>query len=163
MILISHRGNIKEPNKLLENKPSYIDTAISMGYDVEVDIRLVNDIFYLGHDTPDIEVSDTWLRKRRNVLWIHCKDIESAIKLSKMEFAYNETYNYFCHTSDKFVLTSSNHIWVHDLTMNIGDKCIIPLLGEDDINKYDGNIPYGICTDYVEFAKYELNQRGLYK
>ena len=53
MKLISHRGNIKEPNPKMENSPSYIDIAISSGYDVEIDIRFIDGKFYLGHDDPD--------------------------------------------------------------------------------------------------------------
>ena len=38
MILISHRGNINGKFKSWENEPTYIDKAISEGYDVEVDV-----------------------------------------------------------------------------------------------------------------------------
>ena len=38
MKLIAHRGNIDGAKPLDENNPEYIDTAISKGYDVEVDV-----------------------------------------------------------------------------------------------------------------------------
>jgi len=38
MILISHRGNINGRLESYENAPNYIDSAISKGYDVEIDI-----------------------------------------------------------------------------------------------------------------------------
>src|SRR3990170_1571010 len=71
MKLISHRGNIIGPNPSRENTPSYIDTAISIGYDVEVDVNYINNKFYLGHDTPDYEITENWMEKRKNNLWVH--------------------------------------------------------------------------------------------
>ena len=38
MILISHRGNINGRQPNLENLPEYIDSALELGYDVEIDI-----------------------------------------------------------------------------------------------------------------------------
>ena len=56
MILISHRGNIDGKNLEQENSPKYIDNAISLGYDVEVDIWLIGRELYLGHDNPDYQI-----------------------------------------------------------------------------------------------------------
>jgi hypothetical protein len=47
MIYISHRGNIDGKKPHLENSPSYIDEAIELGYDVEVDLWFVDDKFML--------------------------------------------------------------------------------------------------------------------
>ena len=52
MILISHRGNILGRKKQLENNPNYIDNALKLGYDVEVDVWSIDKQFYLGHDEP---------------------------------------------------------------------------------------------------------------
>lgn len=158
MKLISHRGNIKEPNPKKENSPSYIDTALSSGYDVEVDIRFINDKFYLGHDDPDYEVSEVWLEKRKNRLWLHCKDLDSALQLSKNV----NKFMYFCHSSDPYVLTSNNYIWVHNLKLTLCDKTIIPLLTLDDINKFENKIPYGVCSDYITYCEYKLKTNGLH-
>ena len=38
MILISHRGNINGKKPDLENKPEYIQNAIKLGYNVEIDV-----------------------------------------------------------------------------------------------------------------------------
>lgn len=158
MKLISHRGNITGIKPERENTPSYIDTAISAGYDVEIDIRYLNNKFYLGHDTPDYEVTETWIEKRKDKLWIHCKNLEAASVLSKMKDII-----FFCHSIDTYVLTSNNYVWVHDLSLNLDSRCIIPLLSEKDIINYNYTIVYGICTDYISFAKYDLQQKGLYK
>lgn len=47
MILISHRGNLYGENFLDENNPSYIDVAISKGYDVEVDVWCIKENIFL--------------------------------------------------------------------------------------------------------------------
>ena len=159
MKLISHRGNIVGPKPDRENKPSYIDTAISAGYEVEVDINYINGKFYLGHDTPDYEITEKWMALRKDDIWFHCKNLEAASKLADT----SEDYKFFCHSSDSFVLTSKNLMWVHDLSMELDTRCIIPLLSDIDVKKYNGNIPYAVCTDYISLAEYDLKQKGIYK
>ena len=66
MILISHRGNINEVNLERENTQSYIQEAIDLGYDVEIDIRYIDGKFWLGHDESDYEVNLSWLLDRKN-------------------------------------------------------------------------------------------------
>tara|TARA_R110000803_G_C11976809_1_gene320244 strand:- start:1330 stop:1812 length:483 start_codon:yes stop_codon:yes gene_type:complete len=160
MKLISHRGNIVGPNPTRENTPSYIDTSISAGYDVEVDVNYdhINEKFYLGHDTPDYEITEKWMSKRREKIWFHCKNLEAASRLGMIG-----DYKFFCHTTDGYVLTSTGHVWVHDLEMNLDTQCIIPLLSDMDIKKYNGDIPYAVCTDYISLAEYDLKQKGIYK
>ena len=158
MKLISHRGNIKEPNINRENSPSYIDIAISSGYEVEVDIRFINKKFYLGHDNPDYEISQTWLDKRANKLWLHCKNIESVYELLNQ----STKFMLFCHASDPYVLTSNGYVWVHNLNLKITEKSIIPLITKEDILKFNHKIPYAICTDYVTFCKENLKSKGLF-
>ena len=59
MKVISHRGNLRGPRPELENRPSYIDSAYQLGFDVEVDIRFVNGEFWLGHDELQYKVDET--------------------------------------------------------------------------------------------------------
>lgn len=158
MKLISHRGNIIGLNPQRENSPSYIDTAISLGFDVEIDVNYINDKLYLGHDTPDYEVTENWLIKRRNYLWVHCKNLDAATYLSRL----NDAIQYFCHTNDPYVLTSNGYLWVHDLKMDLSDKCIIPLLSENDVLNYSGKSVYAVCTDFISLAAYDLKQKGIY-
>ena len=73
MILISHRGNINGKNVEMENHPSYIDTALNLWYDVEIDVWYIDGVLFLGHDNPQYEVSLEWLEHRSPSLWIHCK------------------------------------------------------------------------------------------
>ena len=76
MKIISHRGNIRGEVPGRENAPSYIDCALGNGYDVEIDVRIVDGEFWLGHDEPQYKVTWNWLFKRQDNLWIHCKDAE---------------------------------------------------------------------------------------
>ena len=145
MKIISHRGNINGPVDKKENRPSYIDCAIQLGYEVEVDLRFVNDEFWVGHDSPQYRIELSWMVLRKEKIWFHCKDQESAIKLLET----NEKFKFFCHKQDDFVLTSTGHIWVHDLNSKINDMCIIPLLSESDLFKCKNLKPGYVCTDFV--------------
>jgi len=151
MKIISHRGNICGPIIGKENRPSYIDSAIQLGYDVEVDLRFINNEFWLGHDFGQYKIELSWIEPRKEKLWFHCKDIEAALELIKL----NNGYKFFCHSNDSYVLTSTNNLWVHDLNGKVNENCIIPLLDEKDIESYDNETPYAICTDFVNLIKNE--------
>jgi hypothetical protein len=142
--IISHRGNICGPLLDKENRPSYIDCAIGNGYDVEIDVRLIDGELWLGHDEPQYKVDYTWLSVRKEYLWIHCKNVESAYFLNE----YRNELQYFCHQSDPFTLTSTGHLWVHDLIGTINNLSIIPLINKESVQKYNQFECYGICTDY---------------
>ena len=145
MKIISHRGNINGPVPEKENRPSYIDSAIQLGYDVEIDLRIIDGDFWLGHDKPQYKIELTWMRLRKDNLWFHCKDINSALMLAELD----RDFKYFCHSSEPYVCTSHKYLWIHDLTGAINNKCIIPLLSKEDIINYKNNKPYAICTDFV--------------
>jgi hypothetical protein len=148
MKFISHRGNLKGRKPDLENRPSYIDSAIQLGYEVEIDVRYEKGLFQLGHDTSDYTVDFNWLEKRIDYLWLHCKDIASAQILSDKKHI-----KHFCHVEDPYVIMSTGHIWVHDIRLDLNDRCIIPLLGLEDIqhiNLYKDKV-YAVCTDYCIF------------
>lgn len=145
MKIISHRGNYHGIFPEKENKPSYIDTTLSIGYDVEVDIRFIDNSFYLGHDTPETKIETSWILNRKDKLWFHCKNLDAAMQFKKMDCGIK----YFCHSSDDFVLISTGHIWVHNLNLGLDSNCIIPLLNKEDIENYNSNDVYAICTDDV--------------
>ena len=146
MKLISHRGNIIGPNLKRENSPSYIDTAICAGYDVEVDINFTNGKFYLGHDTPDYEITEIWMTKRKYNIWFHCKNLEAMVLLKNCGY----DANYFWHQEDDFTITSTGFFWTYpgkELSSN--SVAVMPETKEfKDIEK-----AYAICSDYVEKIK----------
>jgi hypothetical protein len=149
MKIISHRGNIQGPVPDKENRPSYIDCALQLGYEVEVDLRFEKGEFWLGHDEAQYKIEKHWASLRKEHIWFHCKDIYSCLELAKLE----ENFKYFCHEFDNYVITSTGKIWVHDLTKIIDNNCIIPLISLNDIKQYKNSAPYGVCTDYVNELK----------
>ena len=79
MILISHRGNINGKNSDRENSIEYIEEALDMGYNVEIDVWVIDNKFYLGHDNPLYEVDFLFLIN--NKLWCHAKNLEALLKM----------------------------------------------------------------------------------
>lgn len=156
MKIISHRGNISGPNPSVENHPDSIDNALSMGFDVEVDIRYdrFSDNFYLGHDEPQYYVTRYWLAQRKENLWIHCKDIEALY-----EFAHcTGGYNYFWHQTDDFTLTSKNYIWTYPGKPYTSQSVIVmpeTYIDEKHFKDLLAYNCYGICTDYPQRLKNE--------
>ena len=156
MKFISHRGNIHGPQPDEENTFDYIDEAIALGYDVEVDLRWKNGQFYLGHDfAQEPSVSLEWIYDRQHFLWLHCKDIDCFSIAPK-------AWRKFCHISDPAVVVTPDFLWIHDLSMELNWKCIIPLLTKEDIDNFDlertrSGDCYGICTDYPMYLERERN------
>jgi len=142
MIIISHRGNIRGVKQDRENAPSYIDCAIGNGYQVEIDIRVLGGELWLGHDEAQYKVDHTWLKKREDHLWIHCKNADAAKEC--------RIYKSFCHTSDPFTYTSNGKIWLHDLRYTVDESTVIPLLSKGDLESFVALYPnaYAVCTDY---------------
>jgi hypothetical protein len=142
MFLIAHRGNVNgaDPNK--ENRISYLEDAISKGYQVELDVRMSRNQIYTGHDKPLDLITNDWLKKFKNKLWIHCKDIKSL-----NYFASLNQYNYFWHENDAFTITSQGFILSHV------DNKIKKLSGQFikinfENKKINGNF-IGIMSDYL--------------
>jgi hypothetical protein len=149
MKLISHRGNISGPNVERENSPEYIDEAISLGFDVEIDVRYskCEEKFYLGHDDPQYHVTRYWLAERMENFWIHCKNIEALF-----EFVNTGGYNYFWHQEDDFTLTSKNYIWTYPGKTYTPRSVIVMPETSIDIDKLSDLKVYNcfaICSDYI--------------
>jgi hypothetical protein len=143
MILISHRGNIDGKKPHLENQPEYIDEAIALGYDVEIDLWLINGRTYLGHDEPQYEVGDEWFAKRADKLWVHCKNVES------LNWIRSTILHYFWHENDTLTLTSKQYMWAYPGKQPIiGSIAVMPEIYNDKIKKC-----VGICSDYVKDYK----------
>lgn len=145
MILIAHRGNTNGPLESWENEPTYIDLAISKGYDVEIDVWYKDGILRLGHDKPQYGVDFRWFRDRITKLWVHCKNIE-AINFFK---ASGYEFNYFWHETDTITLTSAKYIWAYPNKQPIENSiAVMPEIHNDDVSKC-----IGICSDYIEKYK----------
>jgi hypothetical protein len=148
MKLISHRGNINGAEPENENNPSYIEKAIQLGYDVEIDIRIKEGKLFLGHDEPKYQLDIDWLEKYHRKLWLHCKDIEVIEKFNILD-PNGSNLNYFWHESDTMTLTSRGYIWAYPGKQPIkGSVAVLPELNDDNVD-----LAYGICSDYIEKYK----------
>jgi hypothetical protein len=147
MILISHRGNYKGSNPKNENAPSQIDRVLSLGFDCEIDVWMINDQFFLGHDCPHYRIDISFLYLRLNHLFLHAKNIEVLNELSK-----SKTFHFFAHANDPFVVTSQGIIWCYPSKKPF--KCGINLFPEkNNLSKNDLKDVYGICSDYIELYR----------
>lgn len=141
MKLISHRGNLNGPIPANENSPEYILKAITLGYDVEIDVWYHNSKIYLGHDYGKYEADIHFLLNKK--LWCHAKNIDA---LSLM-LEYNEI-NCFWHQTDDYTVTSKGFIWTYP-NKEITKKSVIVCLDDNMPNNLKKNILYGICGDNV--------------
>lgn len=148
MKYIAHRGLLKGPNKDLENHPQQIETALNLGFDVEVDLWVVNNKLYLGHDDPQYRICYSWLEDNR--LWVHAKNTEALDYL----VVNNITENYFWHDRDRYTLTSSGYVWA-----NIGEPLtrksvmVMPEIVDPKLENTINIICFGICSDYIQQIK----------
>ncbi len=141
MILISHRGNINGINKKYENNPTYIQSAINKGYNVEIDVWYKN-AFFLGHDRPQFKVSQKFLENKK--FWCHAKNLEALEKLQKLKTKY------FWHQEDDYTLTSNGYIWTYPgKKLSKKSICVLPELNKKKLPKSIS----GICSDFIERYK----------
>ena len=142
MIYIAHRGNTNGKFESYENEPNYIDMAIKRGFDVEIDVWLVNNLLYLGHDMPQYEVDFRWFRDRISKIWIHCKNVESIVYFKDCGY----DFNYFWHENDTLTITTQGYLWVYPGKQPIKDSiAVMPELNNESIEHC-----LGICSDYIE-------------
>ena len=104
MIYISHRGNTKGRTDK-ENHPDQILEALSQGFDVEMDVWLIDGNICLGHDFPEHEVKIDFLINSR--FWCHAKNIVALEEMLK------HGIHCFWHQEDDVVLTSNNFLWTY--------------------------------------------------
>lgn len=145
MIFISHRGNIEGKKVDEENKPEFILQAIELGYDVEIDLWIKNNILFLGHDEPLYEIELNWLLENKDRLWVHAKNLDCLTYLSTNKI----DLNYFWHDADLATLTSKNFIWAKENTQLI-DNSVAMIPDFYDINYYNC---IGVCSDRIKLFK----------
>jgi len=139
MKLISHRGNVTGPDADNENRPSYIQSALTH-YDCEIDVWLFDD-WFLGHDGPQYKVDYAFLRQ--SGLWIHAKNPRALETL-----IVDNQINCFWHEHDRYTLTSHGFVWAYPGEISeAGNRTVtvMPEWNDTDISGF-----YGACTDYVK-------------
>lgn len=160
MKFISHRGNIETINAKEENNPIYIEKAIKLGFEVEIDFRVHNNNLYLGHDKNQYLIDQNFLTNHSSKIWIHAKNDESLKYLLEV----NEDLNYFWHEEDSYTITSKGYVWTHfdknsELKKNnfsFSNKTILTLPELSHIYKFDDILKKnycGICSDNIIYYK----------
>lgn len=148
MIKIAHRGNYKGRVEERENSPDYIEEAIVAGFNVEVDVWLIDNKWMLGHDFPTYEVPLSFFE--RPEIWTHAKNLVGYISLYN-----NPKVHTFWHNKDDFVFTSKGIKWCRTFILTYDGVMVMPELSDyhTDILKH-GHHPLGVCSD--NFDKFIL-------
>jgi len=152
MKLIAHRGNWCGTKYSLENRPDYIIDAIHHGYDAEIDLWC-KDGLWLGHDVPQYNINHQFLEDFKNNLWIHAKNFDAAIWLSKTDL------HWFWHQSDAFTLTSKRIIWTYP-EIFVPDSVINQPSEHSTFwtdKKWITTKYVGLCHDDLERCKIKIN------
>lgn len=146
VILIAHRGNLKGPDPEVENRPEQIDLCIGLGFHVEIDLRYIDDSFYLGHDYPDHHINEDYLLARKDSLYCHAKDLAALRRLLEMKMKC------FFHDTDAAVLTSDGMIWCYpgQRSGSSLDILVMPERVDPEFGSLNSDLKIcrGICTDY---------------
>lgn len=142
MLIIAHRGNTNGPDTKNENTVDSILKSISMGFTVEIDVRVIDGKIYLGHDTPDHLVDLNFLTNNKDKLIIHCKN-KDAIVLS-----VTNNLHYFWHQNDNYTITSNGNIWIHTGQEIPDTTNTIYALPENYSDEQSIKKCFGVCTDY---------------
>jgi len=147
MKLISHRGNLDGPIKSRENEPNYIDEALALGFDVEIDLWLVNRELFLGHDLGQYKIDFNWLVERKDSVWVHCKNFEAIKFMSESK----PVLNYFWHENDAYTLTSKGVGWVLPGKKTYYNSILVlpEIVSEINIKELKLVNFIGICSDFI--------------
>jgi hypothetical protein len=141
MILISHRGNLKGKNPPQENHPDYITGALKEGFNVEIDVWLVDNKWVLGHDSPEYEIPKSFLYN--NSLWCHAKNISALKEMSSLDV------HCFWHQEDDVTLTSRGYLWTYPgKQLTVKSICVLPEIFSNEVQDID--ICSGICSDEIQ-------------
>lgn len=142
MKLIAHRGLFDGPNKDKENHPEQLITALSAGFEVEVDLWLVYNNLYLGHDEPQYKVEREFFEKEG--LWIHAKNLDALLWLTTTD------YNYFWHQDDDYVITSKFYIWTYPgKPLTARSIYVLPENIDSDLSHVSKKKCAGVCSKFV--------------
>lgn len=131
--------------KILKRNTGKLDTnGQQLGYDVEVDLWIIEDRFYFGHDEPQYEINMNQYFYLKSMLWYHAKNLEAL----KWRIENNIKY-YFWHQEDNFTLTSNNYIWTYP-GQKLTERSICVLPENANYTEKELNICWGICSDFIE-------------
>lgn len=150
MKLISHRGNLNGKQIERENTVSYIEEALNGGYDVEIDVWLIDGAVYLGHDKPDHLVDINFLKN--SGLLCHAKNMEAF----DLMLEYNSIHC-FWHQEDTYTLTSKGIPIVYPGKQPIRNSIVMDItkgVNKNLMSEYDGTLyNISVCSDYISLYR----------
>jgi hypothetical protein len=143
MIKIAHRGNLYGPSAM-ENEPEYIISALSKGFDAEVDVWVIGEQIFSGHDNAEYLLDEKFLNDNAivNHVWFHCKNLEALQYFANSDIAYK----FFWHENDSYTLTSTKAIWTYP-NREVCEKSIVVCFDKELPQKYQS--AFAVCGDYV--------------
>ena len=128
----------------MENDPRYIENTLGKGFNVEVDVWSNNSDFFLGHDKPEHQVSEMFLR--HGSVWCHAKDIKTFYNLIEIGA------HCFSHDQDEVALTTKGYLWsTYGNQMTSKSICVMP---PRNIELPQGIA--GVCSDNVGYYNENL-------
>jgi hypothetical protein len=139
MILISHRGNTRGKGDQ-ENNPDLLNSLIKRGQHIEIDVWLINDKLFLGHDKPEFMVTKNYLKN--DLFWCHAKNLDA------LQYMLDNDIHCFWHQTDDFTITSKGFIWTFPNKPVTKNSIIVCQTLEETMLYYKMNIA-GICSDFV--------------
>ncbi len=156
MIYIAHRGLCDGPNETWENHPDHIKQTLASGFDCEIDARLLDGKWWLGHDAPTYEVNPDFFMQ--DGLWIHCKNHQALFAMRQFK-ALSWEPNFFWHDTDAYTITSRGYLWTYpfqpvDPNMGI---VVQPEWENDWLQNIKQSLTgIGVCSKFVRRIKEEL-------
>ena len=140
---ILHRGLMNGPDPEKENKEELLWQRLSEGWDIEVDVWLVDGRIWLGHDKPTHLLQNIQLLEVSRV-WIHCKNVPMLQYMAEKK----PGAPFFSHDTDDAVLTSNGNIWCYP-GFQAGRQSIVVMPERVPDMKFDISIIGGVCSDYI--------------
>lgn len=154
MKFISHRGNLLSGQTYpKENTVQAVEEAISLDYDVEIDVWRTEDGWFLGHNKPENKVSIFFLIRNCCRLWMHCKNKEA--------FSILKWFGGFMHEDEPQVFSRTllkTFKWNHSSNHEFDSKtiCVMPEL--EGLRPVDYSFAYGVCSDDIANIEYEFTK-----
>lgn len=156
MRIISHRSNLNGPDERYDTFS--ILRALSLGFDVEIDVRFSKGRLWVGHDNPLFPVDKELLTNdSAGRIWFHAKDAGAVAAAPEIGLI-------FSHWDDDFAVISGEKrlIWLHpnrnnDLADYVKSGAINPAktiildvcsFDRPDPNWIIDNEFFAVCTDW---------------
>ena len=147
MIKIANKGNHSGENPERENTILYLEEAMALGYDVKIDVWLIDKVWMLGERFPDAEQTIPRDFMENPQVWVSAKNLVGYVSLYR-----NSKVQVFWHNRDDFTFTSMGIKWANYGVMTRDGVLYLPEL--------DGYIheklvakqinPLGVCSNNLQ-------------